>query len=400
MTRNGVREYIEAIQGRYAKGSRGEKGALLEEASRVTGYHRKALTRLLGGKSRRRVRRADETRRTKYGVELMEPLVTVWEALGRPGAKRLQPFLPEVVPHMERHGELAIDEARRTLLLEASAATIDRLLHRYRGRTGRRPWTSHHASDAQHEVALRTAGEWLDVRPGAFQADLVHHCGESTAGHYITSLVSVDVATTWTVLEVIWGKASAPVCAGLQRGKVRLPFTLRELHTDNGGEFMSWVMITWARREQVQLTRGRPYRKNDQSWVEQRNWTAARRIVGYQRFDTRAAYRVMQRLYRLLELYLNFFQPVRKVVARSEAGARRTRQFDRAQTPYQRLLALDILDAATHARLQAQYEALNPAQLRREIDATLQSLFKLASPTPASVTINVRHHTDFGNQPS
>jgi hypothetical protein len=394
MTRNGALEYIEAVRTRYWAGGRAEKGAILEEACRVTGYHRKAVIRLLSGKRRSHESAAGSASRKKYGEALLEPLVTVWEALGRPGAKRLQPFLPVVIPQMEGFGELVVTEEQRRLLLEASATTVERLLRRHRGRTGRRPWTSQHAAGVQGEVPVRTAGEWRDVGLGALQADLVSHCAETTHGFYLCSLVGVDVRTTWTILEVVWGKAAERVCGALERGRLRLPFTLRELHTDNGGEFMNRVMLAWANRANVRLTRGRPYRKNDQSWVEQRNWSAARRIVGYQRFASRDAYLVMQRLYRVLELYLNFFQPVRKVVARTDSGARRGRRFDEAQTPYQRLIALAVLDGPTDARLRDLFQSLNPVQLRREIDEALRTLFTLATPAPRSVTIEVTHHTN------
>jgi len=302
--------------------------------------------------------------------------------------------LPELVPVLERYGEISLDQRQRALLLQASAATVDRLLEQHRGRTIRRPWTSVRAGSVKAEVAVRTFGEWRDVQAGSLQVDLVSHCGETTAGSYLTSLVGVDVATSWTILEAVMGKGQQRVGAAIQKGWLRLPFSLRELHADNGGEFMNRELVSWCRRHEVKLSRGRPYRKNDQSWVEQRNWTAARRIVGYQRFSSEAAHRVMAQLYRLLELEMNFFQPVQKVVGRSGTGARRTLHYDAARTPFQRVIEAGVVDAETRDRLQAQFEAINPVELRRAIDATLRRLFTLADPSQASVTIQLRQSDD------
>jgi hypothetical protein len=363
-----------------------EKGRLLTEFSRVTGYHRKAATRLLQPVSAV-ARPAGATNRggrpRQYGPAVQQALVAVWEAADRPCGKRLAPFLAELVPQLERHGEVALEPAVRASLLALSAATIDRLVAPVRRARGRQPrGTGVGADGLRATVPVRSFGEWREVAPGALQADLVLHCGETTAGFFLTSLVAVDVATSWVEVQPIWGKGQQRVGSGVHFIRQRLPFPLRELHTDNGSEFLNAVLVPWCRREGVQLTRGRPYHKNDQAYVEQRNWTVVRRLVGYDRYSSKAALAQLLRLYGLVTDYMNYFQPVRKVVAKERVGARVRKRYDAAQTPYQRLRASGGLDAAAQADLAVHYAGLNPVRLRAQIDAALQALWTAADREP------------------
>jgi hypothetical protein len=283
-----------------------------------------------------------------------------------------------LVEAVERHGALAIAPALRAQLLVLSPATLDRLLGPGRRRLGRQPRGRRAGPGGlRGQVPLRTFGEWQGVPPGALQGDLVLHCGESTAGFYLSSLVAVDVATSWTELEAIWGIGQHRVRSGVHRVRQRLPFRLQAWHTDNGGEFLNRILVPWCRREGIRVTRGRDYRKNDQAWVEQKNWLAVRRLVGYDRYGSRAAYAVLQRLYRLLRWRLNFLRPGRKLLAKRRVGAKVLKRYDRAQTPYQRLLASGVLPAAQREALAREFQALNPLTLAREIDQTLDTLWKL-----------------------
>ncbi len=400
MTRGSIREYAAALRARYATAGKAEKGRLLDGFCVATGYHRKAAVRLL-----RRVpaepRRAGSRPPQDDGA-VRAALETVWEAADRACGKRLAPFLPDLVPLLERHGELTLDPSAREQLVGLSAATIDRLLQPVRQRQGRQPAARQSASAGlRAQIPLRTFGDWAGTRPGALQADLVAHCGESTAGFYLTTLLAVDVATGWTEVEAVWGKGQGRVGGGVRRIRERLPFPLRALHTDNGGEFINALLYPWCQREGIQLTRGRPYRKNDQAWVEQRNWQVVRRLVGYQRFSSHAAHAQLRRLYEAVRLYVNFFQPMRKLTHKTREGARVRKHFDRAHTPYQRLLATDVLSPRQRDGLERLYQRLNPVALRGRIDADLSALWRLAeplapspSPDPAltltSVTVGLR----------
>jgi hypothetical protein len=388
VTRESIKEYAAAVRRRYQVATKKEKGVLLAEFCETTGYHRKAAIRLLGSEPKVAEQRGGQRR---YGVDVLEPLTVAWEALERPCGKRLAPFLPEVVAQLERHGELALGYRQREQLATISAATIDRLLHSRRLNDVRRPFRQGTSAGAlRDEVAVRTSGEWKGVSPGALQADLVLHCGESTAGFYLATLTAVDVATSWCELQIVRGVGKQRVGTAMHHARQRLPFPLRELHTDNGSEFINHLLIPWCRQEQIHFTRGRPYRKNDQAFVEQKNWTAVRRTVGTFRYSSREALHCFEVLYRILPDYLNFFQPVRKLEATFRDGPRTRRVYSEARTPYQRLLDAGILDDGTLQRLERRYQSLNPVTLRAQLDRALRALWATADHPSPSVTLSVR----------
>lgn len=380
MSEQAVAEYAGAVRDRYRRAEKSEKSAILDEFCRVTGYHRKAAVRLLGRSAAARVA-GRRGRPPRYGPDVLAPLRVAWEAADRPCGKRLAPFLKELVAVLQRHGEIAVDPLTRARLVGLSAATVDRLLGPLKREGRRRPVTQSASADALKAlVPIRTFGEWTGVMPGSVQADLVVHCGESPAGFFLSTLLAVDVATGWTELEPVWGMTQKRVGTAVHRVRQRLPVPLRELHTDNGGEFLNTVLQPWCRAEGIRCTRGRPYKKNDQAWAEQRNWTAVRQLVGYDRYASQAALAQLGRLYPLVRDYLNFFQPVRKLTGKTRDGARVTKRYDTAATPYRRLLASGVLHAEQKARLDERYRRLNPARLKRDIDAALDLLWTLAEP--------------------
>lgn len=253
--------------------------------------------------------------------------------------KLLKAALPELLFGLERHGELTLTDGLRTALLSMSAATIDRLLkRRLRRQSDLLPRHKPPVEPSlKAQVPIKTWSEWQDARPGELQADLVLHCGESPDGFFLSTLCAVDVASGWTEHEAIWGHGKQRVGSGMHHIKERLPFALTNLHTDNGAEFINHTLVPWCRQEGIHLTRGRAYKKNDQAWVEQRNWQTVRRLIGYDRFDSKAAHELLARLYPLLDLQLNFFRPLRKLVHKERHGARLVKRYDAPRTPYQRL---------------------------------------------------------------
>lgn len=386
MTRGGIEEVVAVLRGRYAVATKAEKGQILTQVCELTGFHRKAVVRLLQRPSRAGHGEQRRGRPRRYGPGVTAVLVQIWEALDRPCGKRLQPSLGEWATHLERHGELELEETTRGLLGELSASTIDRLLAAYRLRPVRQPRSfGPSAGGVRDEVELRTFGEWQAARPGEVQADLVMHCGTSLKGFHLTTLTSVDVATEWIVRQAVWGKGQTRVGGAVERVKRKLPVSLIALHSDNGSEFVNYGLIDWCRRGGVRFTRGRPYKKNDQAWVEQRNHTAVRQLVGYDRYSSRPAYEQLERVYAIADEYANFFQPVSKLVRKERHGAKVRKIYDIAQTPYQRMLASGLLDEATRTALDARYRSLNPAQLKRDLDAALRKLWALRE-TNASVT--------------
>ena len=373
-----VREYAAALRPRYRLASRRDKSRLLDEFCRITHRHRKVAIGLLRHPPKRARRRAG--RPPRYVRSLRPALEQLWEASDYLCSKRLAPFLPDLIEALERHDELTLSAEQRTALLHISPATIDRLLHSVRRLHRRRgvATTSPSLAALRAQVPLRTFTEWADVSPGHMQADLLAHCGESARGFFLTSLLAIDVATGWTELQAVWGKGQQRVGSALQRVRQALPVPLLGLHTDNGGEFLNHILVPWCRDKGIGFTRGRPYRKNDQAYVEQRNGAVLRRYVGYDRFSTRDAFAALQAVHDRLRLYVNFFQPIRKLVSKERHGARVTKRFDTAQTPYRRLLASGILTPERAAELVDQYHRLNPRTLRREVQTGLETLWSLA----------------------
>lgn len=376
MTGPAVLEYALAVRPRYMAARRQEKTRILTEVCATTGMHRKAVIRLLNRRAGPRADRRGRPRR--YGAEVSEALVKVWEVGDRMCGKLLAAVMPGLVEALERHGELVVTPVVRSLLLEISPASIDRLLSRHRRRLGVQPQRQRPVSSGlKGEVPIRTWNEWNAAPVGSLQADLVLHCGESTEGFYLTSLCAVDVATGWTELQPVWGLGKQRVGTAVHHVRQRLPFPLKSLHTDNGSEFINHTLFNWCRLEKVSFTRGRSYRKNDQAYVEQRNWLTVRRHVGYDRLASKQAYALLGELYPLLCLQLNFFRPLRKVVAKERLGARVLKRYDEPRTAHQRLLDSGTLSQEQHGRLAVRLQTINPAELHRRIDKLLRQLWQL-----------------------
>ena len=378
VTRNAVLEYARAVSSRYLAASKSSKTVILDEFCKTTGHHRKSAVRLL--RHPPPTRRTGRGRPREYGAEVTTALKSVWEVSDHLCSKRLSPFIGELVTVLERQNELHLRPEVRAQLLKMSPSTMDRLLKPHRVVGLRRPYTTRRSpASLVSRIPVRTFGEWGDVKVGSVQMDLVAHCGESTDGFYLTTLVAVDVATSWSEFEAIWGKGQERVGTGVHKVRQRLPFPLGGIHTDNGGEFINDILYPWCQREGIRFTRGRAYKKNDQAYVEQKNWSVPRRLIGYDRYSSQAAYEQLQRLYGYVRLYVNYFQPVSKLVGKERDGAKVRKRYDQAQTPYQRLLASNALDEAQRKSLAKLYATLNPAELRRNIDEALDTLWKLAN---------------------
>ena len=375
MTRLTLYEYASTVRRRYGRARKKEKGRILDEFCQTSGLHRKAAIRLLG-RGRGLAAVTKKGRPTRYGPEATAALARVWEAGDRMCGKLLVAVLPALVSGLERHGELRLPASVREALVSMSAATIDRQLRGWRKRLGRQPRRpASKAAGLKAEIPIRTWGEWKGVQPGSGQADLVLHCGESLEGFFLTTLTLVDVATGWTEVQPVWGIGMERVGGGVEEVSRRLPVALRELHTDNGSEFINHTLYDWCRKRGVRLTRGRGYKKNDQAYVEQRNWLAVRRTVGYDRYSSKAALAALARLYALTRLQLNFLRPVRKLIGKERHGSRTRKVYDAPRTPYQRLLDSGALDETTTRRLEEQFLVINPADLQRRIELAIRAVW-------------------------
>jgi len=377
MTRSSVKEYVEAIRKRYKRASRNEKGRILDEFTRVTGYHRKGAIRLLRRGTRPPMGRRG--RRRQYGQEVAAALRVVWEATDRLCSRRLHPFLSELVLVLERQGHLKVTSMVKDQLLEMSASTIDRLLRPYR-RMGRRlPFsTTKPGSLLKRSIPIRTFADWDEGRPGFMEVDLVAHCAESTEGFYLNTLCAVDIATGWVECRGVWGKGQDRVGSAVHHLSQRLPFPLLGLDSDNGGEFINQHLYAYCQRKKITFTRSRPYKKNDSAHVEQKNWSVVRRLVGYERYNSKAALEKLNHLYSLVRLYGNFLQPVMKLKHKTRHGAKVHKVYDTAKTPYRRLLGSGILPPERRDALARLYHSLDPVLLHAQMDQAREQLWALA----------------------
>lgn len=289
--------------------------------------------------------------------------------------KCLQPFLPELVEVLERHGELRLSPAVREKLLQMSASTIDRRLARARkrlpahGRTTTKPGTL-----LKSAIPIRTYADWDDALPGFLEVDLVAHCGETTAGEYLHTLSAVDIDSRWYEPVALPNRGREATLEGVKLVRRQLPFPLLGIDSGTGGEFINHHLYHYCEKRQITFTRSRPYKKNDQAHVEQKNWTPIRQTIGYARYESPEALALLQRIYQDLRRFVNFFRPVMKLESKPRVGSRVRKKYDAAQTPYRRVLASRRIEQAVKDELSELYASLNPVKLRRRIDANLDKL--------------------------
>jgi hypothetical protein len=274
-----------------------------------------------------------------YDAAVREALIVLWEASDRICGKRLQPLLPMLVSALERHGHLTLESTVRARLLAASAATLDRLLRPTRAAVAAKRVRGRATPAVQRNIPLRTFAEWEEPLPGDMEADLVSHGGESAAGSFVHTLTLTDVASGWTECVALVVRDGALVTAALEQLRTTMPFPLRGFDTDNGGEFMNETVAAYCLAHSIPCTRSRPYHKNDQAWVEQKNGSIVRRLVGYRRLEGLAAAAALSRLYAASRLFVNFFQPSFKLASKTRVGAKVRKTYHLPETPYAKLLA-------------------------------------------------------------
>jgi hypothetical protein len=368
---------------RYRRAGRKAKGAILDQVVDLTGYNRCYATQVLQNYGRRVPFKADagkapsalsggvvSARRARprvYDERVVSALKQVWRIAGGICGKRLAPFLAELVPILERHEEVVLDEETRTKLLAISAASIDRALaetkaaYRLKERGGPRP-----SSSLLHRIPIQTHSEATADRPGFVEIDLVGHDGGSTSGEYVQTLDVTDRYSGWTETQAVRNKAQEWVFAALKDIRRRLPFPLLGIHSDGGREFINEPLFEYCQLAGIEFTRSRSYNKNDNCHVEQKNFTVVRQAVGYFRYETERHLWLLNRLYAVLRPYTNYFQPMFKLLEKTRVGSIVRKRYDQAKTPYQRLCAWDEWTEEARTRAAARYEQFNPAALRRQ----------------------------------
>jgi hypothetical protein len=363
------RKYLKLVAPRYAKAGRVERSALLTEMAAVTGLHRKSLLRLVHGPTLERAPKGPRFRRRRYGAAVADAVRVVWESLDYVCAERLTPVLLSTAQQLAQWEELVLTPEVEAALCTISRATVQRLLQRFQQDSPKLPRRKPQPSNHLLRGVPMERLSWATASPGSFEADLVHHCGVVSAGEYIHTLQLVDIATGWSERVAVLGRSQTAMVEGFRRVQARLPFPITHLHPDNGSEFFNDHLIRYFGEEVtgLRLSRSRPYRKNDNRFVEQKNATLVRAYVGYERLDSGGQCAALNVLYDQLWVYYNLFQPVLHLVGKVVVDGKLRRKWDQAQTPYQRLLVSKILTPEQEARLAALYAGTNPRQLRKAI---------------------------------
>jgi len=382
MARQSKREYLRSIHKRYRQGRRTEKSAMLEEFCKVCGYHRKyaiwLLSRPLPAAA---VRRGVTARSVTYSKASITTLAKVWEASGYLCSQRLKAALPQWLPWIKKHfkvnGELEKE------LLTISARQMDSRLSPHKRTVRHRLYgTTRPGSLLKHMIPIKT-DHWEVVLPGYLEIDLVSHSGASAAGEFIYTLDCVDIATGWVERQAVMGKGQLGIVAALKAIEQRLPFALRGIDSDNGSEFINAHLFNFCQQRpkgsRVQFTRSRPYKKDDNAHVEQKNWTHVRKLLGWERYDTLEALKRINPLYEELRIFQNLFQPSMKLRRKVRKGSRVMRHYDQPSTPLERVLKSQNKTLSQIQRLKSLLQNTDPFELSRHIDQQLDSLYPLAA---------------------
>lgn len=379
MSQSSKREYLQRIYPRYEKAPVWEKRRILDELCANCQYHRKHAIRVLNGPPPGERRRKPRSRKLTYGSELVAILQAVWEAADYPWSVRLKALLPEWMPWIVRRFRLTPEMERQ--LLAISARTLDDRLRPYKTRLRRRLYgRTKPGTLLKHHIPLKT-DHWDVEVPGFTEIDLVAHSGNCATGEFCYSLNLTDIYTGWTEARAVLGRSQEAVGAALEEIRQALPFPLRGIDSDNGSEFINAHLWHYCHAQGIQFTRGRPYKKDDNAHIEQKNWTHVRRILGYVRYDTEAARDAINDLYRQeLRQFQNLFLPSVKLARKERVGSQLRRHYEAPQTPARRLsrLARTLPAAGDLPPLQAR---LDPFQLSQRIQRKLQRIYALSRDT-------------------
>lgn len=366
------REYLERMRDRYAGATRRDKPHLLDEVCEMMGYHRKAVIRL-----RRRETPRRRGRPTQYGPEVVAALQAIWTAAGYPWSVRLKALLPAWVPWARPR--LRLTPATEAALLRMSARQMDRRLQRHKRQLGRRLYgRTKPGTLLKHQSPIQTE-RWATTDPGFTEIDLVSHSGACADGEFIHSLNLTDIHTTWVETRAVMGKGEVRVQEALETMRTARPFRLRGIDSDNGSEFITHHLYRYCQAHQMQFTRGRPYKKDDNAHIEQKNWTHVRKLVGYDRYDSAAALAALNTLYAELRLFHNLWLPSVKLSTKTRVGSRVRRTYEAPQTPFERVRASPKADARLMADLTQLRQTTDPFELSARIDQQLDRVYALAT---------------------
>lgn len=374
-------QYLNQLRIEYLRTeSKKEKGKLLDEAQKRTGLRRKYLIRKLRVLSNLDKKKAKWRRRKQvYDGDVKVALVKCWEIFDYPCGQRLKPLLSQEVQRLRELGELTCSDEVAYKLKRISARTIDEKLRHQKEVEGlKRKYRRKSHPLLYQKIPIKLSNEQDRTQLGNIQIDLVEHCGQSARGEYMNTLSSTDISSGWWEGEAVMGRSQEVVFGGIKQVRNRFPFAFREIHSDNGTEFINWHLLRYTNKEKLGFSRSRPNKKNDNCFVEQKNWTHVKKFVGYFRYDTKEELGTLNDLYRNeLRVYKNFFQPVIKLISKERIGGRVHRKYDDPRTPYHRVMESGEVEQGVKQELMKIYLSQNPAQLKRVIDDKLNRLYKV-----------------------
>ncbi|MFH1361115.1 MAG: hypothetical protein ABIH69_00440 [bacterium] len=367
------------LREKYLKANKREKSALLDEYIKNTGHNRKYVITILNSASFwSNINKPRQPRKRRYGTEVEAPLAKIWGIFDFPCGQRLKPCITEELERLRDFGEMNISDEVAEQLRQISPATIDRRLAKPRkAERNRRFSTTRPGSLLKKKIPIRLT-DWDTSTIGFLETDLVAHCGGSAFGQFANTVSLTEIATGWWEGKGILGKGQEATLDALKEMRQRTPFVWQGLDSDNGSEFINYHLLAYCETEKLAFTRSRENKKNDNAYVEQKNWTHVRKIFGYFRYDTEKELAIINDLYRNeLRFYKNFFQPIMKLAEKVRYGSKKHRKYEPAKTPFKRLIESDQVDEKTKAQLKSLYKTLNPAALKRRIDSKLYQLLQV-----------------------
>lgn len=370
------RAFLQQIVPQYQQASVDQKRQMVEGFVAITGYARKYAVWLLNHAEQ--IVQASHASQLSYAPEVLQALVFAWKTLNQICAKRLIPFLPDLLDPLEQGEYVHLNEKNRRQLLSLSAATADRLLRTHRQVRPQSLSTTKAGPLLKQQIPIRTFAAWNEAQPAFLEIDLVAHCGPHVDGSFLYTLTLTDVATGWTECLPLLHRGQEAVLEGLQHARMLFPFPILGIDTDNGGEFINEIVLAYCAREQITFTRGRPHEKRDQCFIEQKNGVVVRQVVGRDRFEGEQAARQLAELYQALRLYVNYFQPSMKLQTKTYEGRTVRRTYDAAKTPCQRLLLSGVLSLSQQDELGMMARSLDPVRLFQQLQQLQHAVFRYA----------------------
>ena len=376
MSLNLRRELLLSVKHKYSNSNWQNKSKILDGFIAATGYERKYAIQLLNNP----ISQTNNKRRrsSQYGEQVQQALTFIWKTANKICSKRLVPFIPQLIEAMERNGHLRLPDDVRQKLLTISPATVDRLLQQERKKGGYGLSTTKAGNLLKNKIQIRTFADWDDVTPGFLEIDLVAHCGGNTNGSFLNTLTLIDISTGWLECMPILRKSASDVIDGLAVSDGLFPFGIKGIDTDCGSEFINYELLDYCEDNQITFTRARTHRKNDQAHVEEKNGSVIRRLVGYDRFEGQKSWEALARLYNILRKYVNFFQPSLKLLSKERLGSKVSKKYDKAKTPYQRVLQSKHISKQKKNSLTEEYNRLDPVSLLAQLNALQDDLWKFA----------------------